>query len=48
MHKPLRASFTEVINAVADGKGFKLSAKDQKRQQQNVVQASQPKPTKKP
>ena len=47
MHKPLKARFTDVINAVADGKGFRLSAKNQRLQQQEkLVRSAQPLPKK--
>jgi len=47
MHKPLKASFTEVISAVADGKGFRLSAKDRRRQEQEkFIRASEQSPKK--
>ena len=43
MHKPLKGSFTQIINAVADGKGVKTQAKD-KALRKNPVQASEPTP----
>lgn len=45
MHKPLKGSFTDIINAVADGKGVKIQARNAK-PSQNIVKASQPTPKK--
>jgi len=45
MHKPLKGSFTDIINAVADGKGVKVQAKNMTRSK-NIVKASES-PTKK-
>jgi hypothetical protein len=44
MHKPLKFSFTEIINAVADGKGVAKS----KPRSNDVVKASEPTTPKKP
>jgi hypothetical protein len=42
MHKPLKGSFTDIINAVADGKGMsKLRARDASHLK-NIVKASEP------
>ena len=46
MHKPLKGSFTEIVNAVADGKGVKIQAKNMTRSK-NIVKASE-QPPKKP
>jgi len=43
MHKPIKASFIQVVNAVADGKGVKVQAKD-KALRRNLIQASKPPP----
>jgi hypothetical protein len=45
IHPPIKASFTDIINAVADGKGVKLQARNASRQK-NIVKASQPTPKK--
>jgi hypothetical protein len=45
MHKPLKGSFTEIINAVADGKGIKIQARNASHPK-NIVKASQPTPKK--
>lgn len=42
IHKPLKGTFTDIINAVADGKGVKLQAKKATRSKDNVVKASEP------
>jgi hypothetical protein len=47
MHKPIKGGFTEIINAVADGKGVKLQARNQVRPK-NIVRASEPPTPKKP
>jgi hypothetical protein len=47
MHKPLKGGFTNIINAVADGKGVKLEAKKMTRSN-DIVRASQQSPPKKP
>jgi hypothetical protein len=44
MHKPLKFTFTEVINAVADGRGIKPVPKSR---QKDIVRASEPTPKKK-
>jgi len=41
MHKPIKASFTDIINAAADGRGVRVSAKD-KALQKTIVQAVKP------
>ena len=46
IHKPLKGSFTDIINAVADGKGVKIQARNASRPK-NPVKASEP-PQKKP
>jgi hypothetical protein len=45
IHKPLKGSFTDIINAVADGKGVKIQATGASRPK-NIVKASQPTPKK--
>jgi hypothetical protein len=45
IHPPIKASFTDIINAVADGKGVKIQARNAK-PSQNLVKASQPPPKK--
>ena len=47
MHKPLKGSFTEIINAVADGRGVRLSAKT-RALQKGTLRASLPPAPKKP
>ena len=46
MHKPINAKFGTIINAVADGGGVGVSAKDRALQQQNqrTVKPEPPKP----
>jgi len=46
IHPPIKASFTEIINAVADGKGVKIRARNASRPK-NLVKASE-QPPKKP
>lgn len=46
MHKPLKGTFTEIINAVADGKGVKSAPRNLTRQK-NIVKASEQTPPKK-
>ena len=42
MHKPLKGSFTDIINAVADGRGVKkIQAKNALRPK-DIVKASEP------
>jgi hypothetical protein len=42
IHPPIKASFTNIINAVADGKGVKpLQARNASRPK-NIVKASEP------
>ena len=41
MHKPLKGTFTDIINAVADGRGVKLQARNASRPK-NIVKASEP------
>jgi hypothetical protein len=41
MHKPLKGNFTDIINAVTDGKGVKIQAKNMTRSK-NIVKASEP------
>jgi len=43
MHKPLKGNFTDIINAVADGRGVKVQAKD-KALRKNLIQASESPP----
>jgi hypothetical protein len=45
MHKPLKGDFTQIINAIADGKGVKLQASNASRPK-NIVKASEPPPKK--
>jgi hypothetical protein len=45
IHKPIKGSFTQIINAVADGKGVKTQAKDRVLRKESV-QASEPPPPK--
>jgi len=40
MHKPIKGTFTEIINAVADGKGVKLEAKRSPYDKPGTVKAS--------
>jgi len=47
IHPPIKGSFTEIINAVADGKGVKLQARNASRPK-NIVRASEPPTPKKP
>jgi hypothetical protein len=48
MHKPLKGTFTEIINAVADGKGVKsLQARNASRPK-NSMKATEPPTPKKP
>lgn len=47
MHKPLKGNFMDIINAVADGRGVKVQAKD-KALRKYPIQASEPPPKKKP
>ena len=46
IHKPIKASFTDIINAVADGKGVKLLARNAIQPKGNIVKASSPTPKK--
>jgi hypothetical protein len=48
MHKPLKGDFTQVINAIADGKGVKLQARAATPPTDKIVRASQATPPKKP
>jgi hypothetical protein len=41
IHKPLKFAFTDIINAVADGKGVKLTG-DKKPRQKKPVKAPLP------
>jgi hypothetical protein len=41
MHKPLKGDFSQIINAIADGKGVKLQARNTSRPK-NIVKASEP------
>jgi hypothetical protein len=41
MHKPLKGDFTQIINAIADGKGVKLDARKMTRSK-DIVKASPP------
>jgi hypothetical protein len=45
IHKPLKGSFTDIINSVADGKGVRVQAKNMTRSK-NIVKASEPPPKK--
>jgi hypothetical protein len=45
MHKPLKGGFTDIINAIADGKGVKAQAKGASHLK-NIVKASEPQPKK--
>jgi hypothetical protein len=45
IHPPIKGSFTDIINAVADGKGVKIQAKNASRPK-NIVKASEPPPKK--
>jgi len=47
MHKPMKGSFTQIINAVADGKGVKLQGQNAA-QPKDIVKASEPPKSKKP
>ena len=47
MHKPINGSFTDIINAVADGRGVKIQARNTSRPK-NIVKASEPPAPKKP
>jgi hypothetical protein len=46
MHKPLKGNFTDIINAIADGRGLKPPPKPLPRSQDNIVRASEPPPKK--
>ena len=47
MHKPLKFTFTEVINAVADGKGVELQArKARAKESRGVKKSGAPNPKK--
>jgi hypothetical protein len=46
MHKPLKGNFSQIINAIADGKGVKLEAKRMTRSKENIGRASEPPPKK--
>jgi hypothetical protein len=48
MHKPLKGDFTQVINAIADGRGVKLQARAVTPSTDKIVRASAPTPPKKP
>lgn len=48
MHKPLKGDFTQIINAIADGKGVKLQARNAASPKGNILKASVPTPPKKP
>jgi hypothetical protein len=41
MHKPLKGDFSQIINAIADGKGVKLQARNAARSK-SIVKASEP------
>jgi hypothetical protein len=45
IHPPIKASFTDIINAVADGRGVKIQARSASRPK-NTVKASEPPPKK--
>jgi hypothetical protein len=45
MHKPLKGGFNFIINAIADGKGVKLPARNMTRSK-NIVKATETKPRK--
>jgi hypothetical protein len=47
IHKPIKGSFTDIINAVADGRGVKIQARNVSRPK-NIVKASEPSSPKKP
>ena len=42
MHKPLKGSFTDIINAVADGRGVKLQARNASPPKERMVRSSKP------
>jgi hypothetical protein len=48
MHKPLKGGFTQIINAIADGKGVELQARNASRPKGNAAQSPKPLPPKKP
>ncbi len=48
MHKPLKGSFTDIINAVADGKGVKIQARNAALSKDRMVRSSEPPQPKKP
>jgi hypothetical protein len=41
IHKPLKGDFTQIINAIADGKGVKLEARNASRPK-NIAKTSEP------
>jgi hypothetical protein len=45
IHPPIKASFTDIINAVADGRGVKIQARSASRPK-NIMKASEPPPKK--
>jgi len=45
MHKPLKGDFTQIINAIADGKGVKLEARNAARSK-NIVKTTEQSPKK--
>jgi len=48
MHKPLKGSFTDIINAIADGKGVKIQARNAAQSKDRMIRSAEPNPPKKP
>ena len=49
MHKPLKGDFTQIINAIADGKGVKQTPQVRSvLRSKDIVKASESTPPKKP
>jgi hypothetical protein len=46
MHKPLKGNFTDIINAIADGRGLKPPPPRNVARPQNIVKATQQPPKK--
>lgn len=46
MHRPLKGSFTDIINAIADGRGIKPPPPKNAAQPQNIVKATDKTPKK--
>ncbi len=46
MHKPLKGDFSQIINAIADGKGVKPSAENRMTRSKEIVKPTEPPPKK--